>query len=409
MSKKNILLIIVIAVVVVVVLIITLGGVLGPKEVVVPDVTGLAVEEAMGTLTGAGFSVVIETVPQVAHNEAANDEEPLYEEGKVISQDPASGTMAPTGSTVVLRVAGHPEEEEEDPNALGDPAEVPDVVGKTTAAAELDILNAGFRVGTISYENSDRPLDTVIRQLPIAGDMAPANSKINLAISLGQAEETINVPNLRGMTEQQAQTALQNAGLRYARGSNVDAKSMSEINTAVAQRPSANSVAKKGDTVTVDFGIGLTVTFINGANNSTIRVDTVYRGANLATSQYPQPPQVTGWTFANWSPPSLTNIQRNETVTANYSAQQFTVTVVRGTLTNGSTTGTFAVGATVNIMTAEEEKVGVIQTFVNWTSNPNVAFADAAQLGTSFIMPAGNVTVTANWKEEILVGPGPAN
>jgi len=409
MSKKNILLIIIIAVVVVVVLIITLGGVLGPKEVEVPDVTGMQVEEATAILTDAGFNVVIHLVVHEHPDDVSSGEEPFCDEGQVISQDPEAGAVAPAGSTVVLQVAGHQEEEEDDPNALGEPTEVPDIVGNTTAAAELAIMNAGFRVGTISYENSDRPLDTVIRQLPIAGDMAPANSKINLAISLGQAEETINVPNLRGMTEQQAQTALQNAGLRYARGSNVDATSLSEINTAVAQRPSANSVAKKGDTVTVDFGVGLTVTFINGANNSTIRVDTVYRGANLATSQYPQPPQVSGWTFANWSPPSLNNIQRNETVTANYTSQQFTVTVVRGTLTNGQTTGTFAVGATVNITTAEEEKVGVIQTFVNWTSNPNVAFANAASQGTSFTMPAGNVTVTANWKEEPLVGPGPAN
>ena len=402
MSKKNIILIIVIAAVVAVVLVITLGGVLGPKNVEVPDVAGQTVQEATGALTAAGFNVVIEMVPQ---NE--NDDH-FYEEGTVISQDPDAGTMAPAGSTIVLKVAGALVEEEEDPNALGDPTEVPDIAGMTTAAAELAIQNAGFRVGTISHENSDKPIDTVVTQLPKAGDMAPANSKINLSISLGASQEPANtnvsVPNLRGMTEQQVQTALQNAGLKYARGGNVDAKSMSEINTAVAQRPAANATARKGDTITVDFGTGLTVTFINGTNNSTIRVDTVYKGANLATSQYPSPPQVTGWTFANWSPPSLNNIQRNETVTANYTAQQFTVTVVRGTLSNGSTTGTFAVGTTVNIWTEEEIKVGVIQTFINWTSNPNVTFADAASQGTSFTMPAGNVTVTANWNEEPLTG-----
>jgi len=400
MAKKNIILIIIIAVVVAVVLVITLGGVLGSKDVEVPDVTGLSVEEATNTLTEAGLKTVIDMVPQ---NE---DDVPLYEAGTVISQDPEAGTMAPNGSTVVLQVAGAPEE---DPNALGDPTQVPDIVGMTTAAAELEIQNAGFRVGTTSHENSDEPIDTVVSQLPKAGDMAPANSKINMSVSLGASEEAIRVPNLMGMTEQQAQTALQNAGLRFARGSNVDAKNMSEINTAVAQRPAANSTAKNGDIVTVDFGTGLTVTFINGTNNSTIRVDTVFKGANVATSQYPSPPQVTGWTFANWSPPSLNNVQRNETVTANYTAQQFTVTVVRGTLTNGSTTGTFAVGTTVNITTAEEIKVGVIQTFVNWTSNPNVAFANAASQGTSFTMPAGNITVTANWKEEPIVAPGPSN
>ena len=41
--------------------------------------------------------------------------------------------------------------------------EVPDVVGKTKASAEYAITAVGFRVGNVSYENSDLPVDTVIR------------------------------------------------------------------------------------------------------------------------------------------------------------------------------------------------------------------------------------------------------
>jgi len=321
-----------------------LMGMFASEPVEVPDVVGLYVEEATDILLEAGFDVEIDTkaLPPIPRNNAPAAMEDMTEismdsffdddttgyfesefrEGQVMEQDPEGGTMAKEGSKVKLLVAGPPEEYDEDPDALGEPTEVPDLIGKTKANAEYAIKSAGFRVGLVGYENSDLPIDTVIEQTPEAGDMAPGNSRISFTISLGPREELVTVPNLVGMTEAQAQQALQAAGLRYQRGNNVDAKNINEIDKAVAQRPSANSNVPKNDVITVDFGVGFTVTFV-GVNNAVIRVDTVIRGGNTTP---PTAPAVTGWTFSGTWNGTWTNVQKNELVQAVYTKNTYQVT-----------------------------------------------------------------------------------
>ena len=64
----------------------------GPPPVPVPNVVGLDVEVAKTTLTNAGFEVVVENyVPLVVLNQ-------------VYSQDPAGGSLAPPGSTIILKI-----------------------------------------------------------------------------------------------------------------------------------------------------------------------------------------------------------------------------------------------------------------------------------------------------------------
>jgi serine/threonine-protein kinase len=64
----------------------------GPPPVPVPNVVGLDVEVAKTTLINAGFEVVVENyVPLVVLNQ-------------VYSQDPAGGSMAPPGSTIILKI-----------------------------------------------------------------------------------------------------------------------------------------------------------------------------------------------------------------------------------------------------------------------------------------------------------------
>lgn len=68
------------------------------------------------------------------------------------------------------------------------------------------------------------------------------------------------------------------------------------------------------------------------------------------------------------------------------------------TLTNGGTGssggGSYAATATVPINAGTRSGYS----FNGWTASPAVTFANAASAVTTFIMPAGDVTVTANWK-----------
>ena len=79
-------------------------------------------------------------------------------------------------------------------------------------------------------------------------------------------------------------------------------------------------------------------------------------------------------------------------------APAFTVTV-----NNGTGTGSYPPGATVTI-TADEAADGWV--FDKWVSDDGVAFADASEATTTFVMPDKNITITATYKQEDKDDPG---
>gem|GEM_PF-3901921 len=130
-----------------------------------------------------------------------------------------------------------------------------------------------------------------------------------------------------------------------------------------------------------------TVTFIDH-DGSTLKTESVYYGA-VATA--PVAPTRAGYTFVGWDK-SFANVTEYLTVTAQYTQNTYTATVSSlGTGASGS--GDYAEGVTVSINAGNRSGY----TFNGWTASPNVTFANARNASTTFIMPAENVTVTANW------------
>ena len=84
------------------------------------------------------------------------------------------------------------------------------VIDPATAA----IVNAGFKVGTVTYENHDTiPSGRVLSQSPEGGTFAAAGSSVDLVISKGNATDgDVTVPDVTGMTEAGAITAITAAG-----------------------------------------------------------------------------------------------------------------------------------------------------------------------------------------------------
>ncbi|MBD5488246.1 MAG: leucine-rich repeat protein [Lachnospiraceae bacterium] len=94
-----------------------------------------------------------------------------------------------------------------------------------------------------------------------------------------------------------------------------------------------------------------------------------------------------GSTSSSSSSTSTTSSTSN---TSSSTAASFTVTVV-----NGSGSGTYAQGSTV-VIAANEPAAGMV--FQKWTTESNgVTLASVSLPATTFTMPAGNVTVTANY------------
>ncbi len=89
---------------------------------------------------------------------------------------------------------------------------VPNVTGLPFPVAERKLAAAGFnaRRGEQSYSGS-APAGVVLAQTPAPDMIEPKGSKVVLDLSRGQ--RTVEVPPLVGLTRQQAEAALQNAGL----------------------------------------------------------------------------------------------------------------------------------------------------------------------------------------------------
>ncbi len=93
---------------------------------------------------------------------------------------------------------------------------VPYVVSLTQADAEKAILASGFVVGNVTFkESNDVPLGSVVSQSPKALSTAKANTKIDLVVSSGKKEAAeVSVPNLAGLSQDDAEKALIDAGLK---------------------------------------------------------------------------------------------------------------------------------------------------------------------------------------------------
>ena len=89
---------------------------------------------------------------------------------------------------------------------------VPDVVGLSLQDATKRLADAGFvaAAGERRYHLS-APAKAVLTQTPPSGTTEPRGTRVVLELSLGQRMS--DVPSVVGLTRQQAQLALENAGL----------------------------------------------------------------------------------------------------------------------------------------------------------------------------------------------------
>jgi beta-lactam-binding protein with PASTA domain len=163
----------------------------GAAPVLVPSVIGLTQAAAASALTTAGLTLGSVTT-QRSSTVAA---------GLVISESPTAGSSVAAKSAVSLVVSSG--------TAL---VAVPNVVGLTQAAATSAITSTGLILGTVTTQSSATvAAGLVISESPTAGTSVTAKSAVSLVVSSGAAP--VAVPNVVGLTQAAATTALTSAGL----------------------------------------------------------------------------------------------------------------------------------------------------------------------------------------------------
>ncbi|MBV8151745.1 MAG: Stk1 family PASTA domain-containing Ser/Thr kinase [Candidatus Eremiobacteraeota bacterium] len=156
----------------------------GVQPVPVPDVVGHTLGFAQDALTRAKFKIAVENAP---FDNVPN--------GQVAVQDPAPGAAAAPGSTVTLQVSTGPAQ-------VG----VPNVGGQTLVEAQNGLVAAGFNVH-VTYAVQQPADGTVVQQDPAPSANAPKGSTVNVVVAVPGV-----VPDVTGMTPDQARQALTRAG-----------------------------------------------------------------------------------------------------------------------------------------------------------------------------------------------------
>ena len=208
-----------------------------PETVAVPTVVGLSQANAKAQIEAAGF------VWELNSEKVASDS---VEEGSVASTDPAGGTQAEKGSTVRVTISSGP-----------DSVVLPDnLVGMTPEDARKAIEALGLKWELDSSKvASDTVAEGKVAQTnPSPGSKVKAGQTIRVYLSSGSDE--VEVPDLSGMSQDQARSALKAVGLELGNVTSVDSEK--DKDRIVAQDPVTGTKVKKGTTIGVSVSNGKT-------------------------------------------------------------------------------------------------------------------------------------------------------
>ncbi len=192
--------------------------------VAVPSVVGQPRQTAEVNLARAGF--------QVDAVVAADDEVP---EGEVISQTPEGGVQAPRNSTVRITVSGGP-----------DNVQVPDLRGRSLDEATQLLDDLGLTVGEVTeVDDPEAAENEVISSDPDGGTDVKPGTRIALEVGTGQVE----VPNVVGMSQNEAQRELADANLTVE--TEYEQTGDADEGTVISQDPKGKEKVDTGSTVKI--------------------------------------------------------------------------------------------------------------------------------------------------------------
>ncbi|MBR1883611.1 MAG: Stk1 family PASTA domain-containing Ser/Thr kinase [Clostridia bacterium] len=230
------------------------SGTVKIEEIEIPNVLGMTVDEIKEKYSSDG--IIVEQTKIEYSSE--------YEAGKVISQSPTAGSTSKTKKIYVVVSRGQ--------NLV----KVTDVEGKDLKVAKYELEDTlGFKV-EVEYEKSEEVVSgNVISQSVKPGEEAQAGSKIILKVSEGDGKAKVLMPNVVGMTRDEAVKALEDLKLSVTTETGEDKTKANGV--VISQSYLQNYELKEGDVVTIT--INKTVT----SKTITIDVQDLLSKAGVST------------------------------------------------------------------------------------------------------------------------------
>ena len=127
--------------------------------------------------------------------------------GTIIDQYPKPNTRVKSGRTVRLKIA-HPEKS----------VAIPNLIGQSRRSAELELNQMGLLIDTVYTEyNPEYPNGTIAWQYPKAGDRRKKGMGIQITVSKGMHPNFFQVPNLIGLSINQAKDLIFKSRLKVGK------------------------------------------------------------------------------------------------------------------------------------------------------------------------------------------------
>ncbi|MBE7048218.1 MAG: Stk1 family PASTA domain-containing Ser/Thr kinase [Ruminococcaceae bacterium] len=205
----------------------------GVEEIELPDFKNLTLEQAEDMVVNSQLEIVVEK----------EEKSEMISSGKIISQSPAAGEKVKENAKVkVVISAGQGE------------FPMPDLVNRQDIKAQK-ILNEKNLQYTMVGEPSDTiPENYVVRQTPVAGTYIDSATSVTVYISTGKEQVTVEVPNMLGMSENEAKAALLDKELTW--GQIIEAESSKPKGTVISQSIRAGIEVKEKTSIDLKVSAG---------------------------------------------------------------------------------------------------------------------------------------------------------
>jgi serine/threonine-protein kinase len=200
----------------------------GKPKVLVPDVRGQSVTEAVTSLAQLGLNP---RVTRVYSNEQPDT---------ITGQNPAPGEHVLKGSDIRLNASRGAK-----------PVPVPDVTGQPYANAESALRGQGFVVTRVDIQSDTAAQGVVVAEDPPAGTNVSKGSKITLSVSKGPA--ATQVPDVTQQAQALAETILTQAHLTPALIFQ-PVNDPSQDGIVLSQDPAGGTAARTNEVVTITVG-----------------------------------------------------------------------------------------------------------------------------------------------------------
>lgn len=199
----------------------------GKAQVTVPDILGMTVEEATETLNKKGLGL---SIAERAYSDK-------YEKGEIMEQKTAANKKVDKNTEIQVVVSKGEE-------ILT--VAVPDVSGQSESAAQKTLEDANLVVDSESKYDDHIEAGKVISTDPAAGMEVEEGTHVKMYVSMGV--EKVEVPQITGITSEEAQAALAAVGLI---GGSVTEEYSEEYDAGyvISQGKSAGSKLEKGSAV----------------------------------------------------------------------------------------------------------------------------------------------------------------